>query len=61
MREMPTMANPADKPAVVGEAVERGQQFALGEVAVGSEDDDDALGDLAIEAERVLERVLVGH
>ena len=49
------------KPAVEGEPVERGQQLALGEVAIGAEDDDDALGDLAFEAERVLERVLVGH
>ena len=55
------MANPADKPAVVGQAIERRQQFALGEVAIGAEDHDDALGNLPFEPERVLERVLVGH
>src|ERR1035441_1471777 len=49
------------KPPVEGQPVERGQQLALGEVAIGAEDHDDALGDLAFEAERVLERVLVGH
>ena len=49
------------QPAVVGEAIERGQQFALGEVAIGAEDHDDALGNVPFEAERILERVLVGH
>ncbi len=49
------------QPAVVGEAVERRQQFALGEVAVGAENHDDALGNLPLEPERVLEGVLVGH
>ena len=47
--------------AVVGQPVERGQQFALGEVAIGAEDDDGALGHLPLKAQRVLERVLVGH
>ena len=47
--------------AVEGQAIEGRQQLALGEVAVGAEDDDDALGNLPFEAERILKGVLVGH
>ena len=43
--------------AVVGQAIERGEEFPLGEIAVGAEDDDDARGHLSIEAQRVLEGV----
>ena len=46
---------------IEGEAVERGKQLALGQVAVGAEDDDDTFGTLTFETERVLERVLDGH
>ena len=45
----------------IEEAVEGGEELAFGEVTVGAEDDDDASGDLAIEAERVLEGVGGGH
>jgi 6-phosphofructokinase 1 len=39
-------------------AVQRGNQFAPGQVAVGAEDDDGAVGRAPAEAQRVLERVL---
>ena len=51
MREMPTTAKPGGEAAVVRQPVERGQQFALGEVAVGAEDDHGALGHAAVRTE----------
>lgn len=47
--------------AFEGEAVEGGDEFAFGEVAVGAEDDEGAGFDLALEAEGVVERVVGAH
>ena len=43
---------------VVGQTIERGQELALGEVAIGAEDDHHALGHLAFEAQGILEGIL---
>jgi hypothetical protein len=47
--------------ALVGEPVERGQQLAFGEIAIGSENDHGALGYATLEAQGILERILQRH
>jgi hypothetical protein len=49
------------EPALIHEAIEGGQELALGEVAIGAVDDDGALGDATLETERVLEGVRQSH
>ena len=47
--------------ALIGETVESGNQFALGQIAVGAENDDGARRYTTLKPQRILKRISFGH
>ena len=47
--------------ALIGEPVQSGNQFALGQIAIGAEDYDGAGRHTTLKPQRILERISFGH
>src|SRR5208283_3246797 len=57
----PDHREPGGEAAIVSQPIESGEQFALGEVAVGAENDDCTFRNTPFKPQRILERILDRH